>query len=83
MYVGARGRDYGSLRKLAAHKKKPYPGLSAEDRAWKPVYCSPLPSYVLIAAELSYCYFAPPVLRGARQAVAFVEVCDCVKERWT
>jgi len=53
VHVGAHGRGYGSLQKLAAHKKKPYPGLSAKDRAWKPVYCSPLPSYVLFVAELS------------------------------
>jgi hypothetical protein len=83
VHVGAHGHGYGSLRKLAVHKKKPYPGLSAKDRAWKPVYCSPLPSYVLFVAGLSYCYCAPPVLLGAWQAVAFVEGCDCVKESWT
>jgi hypothetical protein len=35
VHVGAHGRGYGSLQKLAAHKKKPYPGLSAKDRAQK------------------------------------------------
>ena len=79
VHVGAHGRGYGSLQKLAAHKKKPYPGLSAKDRAWKPVYCSPLPSYVLFVAKLSYCYCAPPVQLNAWQAVAFVEDWDCVE----
>jgi hypothetical protein len=55
VYVGVRGHDCGSLQKLAARKKKPSPAFSAKDRASKPVYCTPLPAYVLSVAGLSYC----------------------------